>query len=227
MKAMILAAGRGKRMAPLTDHRPKPLIPLAGKPLIQHHVEKLVAAGFTEIVINHAYLGHMIEAFLSDGSQLGAKIVYSAEGEALETGGGILKALPLLGDNPFLLVNGDVWCDADYANLAVNLLPGDLAHLWLVNNPDHNPEGDFVLAQNRTSTKGIDDQQALTFSGLSVIHPKLFNDQKPGYFALAPLLKSAMAEGLVAGGLLASDWVDVGTPERLQALEQRLLMGDV
>lgn len=223
MKAMILAAGRGTRMAPLTDHCPKPLLPLAGKPLIQHHIEKLAAAGITELVINHAWLGQMLEQQLGDGRALGVHIQWSPESEALETGGGIANALPLLGDQPFLLVNGDVWTDWSYAGVPDMALGQDLAHLWLVDNPEHNPGGDFILQQGRV----LNPQQnphapRLTFSGLSLLHPQLFANTTPGAFPLAPLLRQAMDEQRVAGSELSGRWVDVGTPQRLQQLEQEL-----
>lgn len=222
MKAMILAAGRGQRMAPLTDHCPKPLLALAGKPLIEHHLEKLAAAGFREIVINYAYLGHMIEQALGDGHRWGLDIRYSAEAEALETAGGIRKALPLLGDDPFLLVNGDVWTNWSYCAASAVLQPGVLAHLWLVENPDHNPDGDFILDGSRVVDR-LPAQAGLTFSGLSVLDPALLKDYPQGRFALAPVLRSAMARGAVSGALLEADWVDVGTPQRLENLEQKLI----
>lgn len=224
MKAMILAAGRGTRMAPLTDHCPKPLLALAGKPLIQHHIEKLAAAGITELVINHAWLGHMLEQQLGDGRALGVHIQWSPEAEALETGGGIAKALPLLGSEPFLLVNGDVWTDWSYAGVRDMTLGNDLAYLWLVANPQHNPNGDFVLQQGRVLNPVQQPQSPrLTFSGLSILHPQLFRDSGPGAFPLAPLLRQAMDEQRVAGSELNCRWVDVGTPQRLQQLEQTLL----
>ena len=229
MKAMILAAGLGTRMRPLTDNCPKPLLPVAGKPLIVHHIEQLVKLGILDIVINHAYLGYMIEEALGDGSQFGCNIHYSAEQEALETGGGIYNALPLLMVNeaheqPFLLVNGDVWLDWDRIQLPQTI--NGLRHLWLVTNPDHNLAGDFVLA---ASNAVIDrDKQnpaadcAFTFSGISLINPELFKNSKAGAFPLAPLLRNAMAKGCVTGELYSGNWVDVGTPERLQQVETLL-----
>ncbi len=218
--AMILAAGRGERMRPLTDHTPKPLLPVACKPLIVWHIERLVAAGVEELVINHAHLGARIEAALGDGRQWGARIRYSPEGEgtALETGGGIQRALPLLGEQPFLVVNGDVWCDVGFASLG--LAGNDLAQLVLVDNPDHHPAGDFHLSSNgRVSVQGA---PRLTFSGIGVYHPALFRDCAPGAFPLAPLLRAAMATGQVSGVRHGGLWVDVGTPQRLAALDQRL-----
>lgn len=218
--AMILAAGRGERMRPLTDHTPKPLLQVGGKPLIVWHIERLAAAGIGELVINHAHLGGMIEQALGDGRQWGVRIRYSPEGEgrALETGGGIHHALPLLGEAPFLVVNGDVWTDIDYRSLA---LPTDaLAQLVLVNNPSHHPEGDFHLGDDGR----VDDLGAprLTFSGIGVYAPALFTDCEPGAFPLAPLLRGAMADGLVHGLRHAGRWVDVGTPARLAALDRWL-----
>ena len=231
MKAMILAAGLGSRMRPLTDHCPKPLLPVAGKPLIVHHIEQLVAKGITEIVINHAYLGHMIEEALGDGSQFGCTIHYSAESEALETGGGILNALPLIteqtkggeikSDAPFLLVNADVWLN--WGSIQLPTAIKGLCHLWLVNNPEHNPEGDFVLTDaNEVLDKHDHNESVFTFSGISLLKPSLFKSSKPGAFPLAPLLRDAMAQGLASGELYTGDWVDVGTPQRLQQVEQLL-----
>lgn len=225
MKAMILAAGRGTRMAPLTDNCPKPLIALAGKPLIVHHIEKLVAAGITDLVINHAYLGHMIEQYLGDGSQYGARIQYSPETEALETGGGIFNALPLLGNEPFLLVNGDVWTDWNYAEALALNLGQDLVHLWLVPNPPQHPNGDFGLAAGRVLNPHSQTQPitpTYTFSGLSLIHPHLFNNCSNGVFPLAPLLRTAMDAQRAGGAVISEHWVDVGTPERLAQLEAQL-----
>jgi MurNAc alpha-1-phosphate uridylyltransferase len=214
MKAMILAAGRGERMRPLTDSTPKPLLPVAGKPLIVHHIERLAKAGFREIVINHAWLGEMIEAQLGDGEQWGVAINYSAEVHALETGGGIFNALPLLGDAPFLVINGDIWCDVDLASL--DLLEKDLAHLVLVPNPEHNQQGDFYLHHRRLS-----DQQGekFTFSGIGIYEPRLFDGCGAGAFALAPLLRQAISQDRVSGELHSGQWIDVGTPERLEKLE--------
>ena len=215
MKAMILAAGRGERMRPLTDNTPKPLLPVAGKPLIVHHIERLAAAGIRQLVINHAHLGEMIEACLGNGSAWGVKIQYSPEETALETGGGIYRALPLLGEAPFLVLNGDVWCDFDLEHL--QLPQGMLAHLVLVPNPDHHPQGDFALHGERVSDGG---DERLTFSGIGVYHPRLFANCRPGAFPLAPLLRAAMAEAKVSGVCHRGLWVDVGTPERLSGIEE-------
>lgn len=224
MRAMILAAGRGERMRPLTDHYPKPLLAAGGKPLIVHHIERLRAAGITELVINHAHLGAQLEAALGDGSALGVHIAWSREGTALETAGGIRLALPLLGDQPFLVINGDVYCDADPAELGAAATrlgtQGDLAHLLLVPNPGHHPDGDFALAEGRVQEQG---SARVTFSGLGAYHPALFADLPAGESArLAPLLRSAMAAGRISGALHTGYWLDVGTPERLAELDRHL-----
>lgn len=213
MRAMILAAGRGERMRPLTDSLPKPLLPVAGKPLIVHHIERLARCGIRQLVINHAHLGEMIETCLGDGSAWGVEIQYSPEKKALETGGGILRALPLLGEAPFLVVNGDVWCDIDFSGL--HLADRMLAHLVLVSNPPHHPAGDFVLVGDRVE---VDQGSRLTFSGIGVYHPRLFAACQPGAFPLAPVLQAAMTRGLVSGEHHRGLWVDVGTPQRLAAL---------
>lgn len=214
MKAMILAAGRGERMRPLTDKLPKPLLPVTGKPLIVHHIERLAEAGFRELIINHAHLGEMIESELGDGSAWGVEIRYSPEAVALETGGGIYHALPMLGDEPFLVVNGDIWCDLNYSQLT--LKQGDMAHLVLVPNPEHHPQGDFHLQQGRVSQGG---ERRLTFSGIGVYHPRLFASCNPGPFPLAPLLRDAMQRGLVSGEYFPGVWMDIGTPQRLSQLQ--------
>lgn len=228
MKAMILAAGRGERMRPLTDHCPKPLLEAGGKPLIVWHIERLAAAGCRDLVINHAHLGAMIEAALGDGSRFGVRIRYSPEGSALETAGGIARALPLLGGAPFIVVNGDVFCDADFGALgraAAGLDgKGRLAHLLLVANPEHNPGGDFGLQADGL----VRDQggERLTFSGLGAYHPALFADLSPDAPAkLAPLLRTAMAHGQISGSRLDGRWVDVGTPQRLLDLDTSLRAG--
>jgi N-acetyl-alpha-D-muramate 1-phosphate uridylyltransferase len=220
MYVMILAAGRGERMRPLTDHTPKPLLQAGGKPLIVHHIERLAAAGLRDIVINHAHLGGQIEAALGNGSVFGVHIRYSPEGKALETGGGIFRALPLLGPDPFLVINGDVWTDVDLSGIAP--APGDLAHLVLVDNPPHHPKGDFALRNGRVLPDGQDCPPHLTFSGIGVYHPGLFDDCTPGAFPLAPLLRSAMARGLVGGTHHHGTWIDIGTPARLAELDRML-----
>src|SRR5487761_1969012 len=242
MKAMILAAGRGERMRPLTDHTPKPLLEAGGKPLIVWHIERLVQCGITELVINHAHLGAQIEQRLGDGSQFGARIQYSPETIALETAGGIANALPLLyaprpsgeglGERAiFAVINGDIFCDYDFSRLhelaATLKSGGDLAHLVLVDNPVQHPDGDFLLAANRVipdscplpATRCI----RLTFSGIGLYHPDLFSPVSRGSAAaLAPLLRAQIARGKISGEHHAGIWMDVGTPQRLQALDEQL-----
>lgn len=220
MKAMILAAGRGERMRPLTDHTPKPLLSVGGQPLIAWHIQKLAAAGFADIVINHAWLGEQIEAALGDGSRFGVRIAYSREGAALETAGGIATALPLLGAAPFVVVNGDVLTDIDFACLRPTLAALDgraqLAHLLLVANPAHHPAGDFGLLPDGQLSANAADGIGLTFSGIGLYHPALFAAIPPQQPAkLAPLLRSAMAAGQVSGARHHGLWLDVGTVERL------------
>ena len=214
MKAMILAAGKGERLRPLTLHTPKPLVRAGGVPLIEYHLRALAAAGFTEIVINHAWLGQQIEDHLGDGAQFGVSIRYSAEGEPLETGGGIYQALPLLGVEPFVVVNGDIWTEYDFTRLRRPL--EGLAHLVLVDNPAHHPTGDFALQGSQVSEAG---EPRLTYSGISVLHPALFAGSTAGAFKLAPLLRDAMAAGKVSGEHFGGRWVDVGTHERLAEVE--------
>jgi MurNAc alpha-1-phosphate uridylyltransferase len=218
MRAMILAAGRGERMRPLTDTCPKPLLKVGAKCLIEYHIQNLVAAGFTDIVINHAYLGEQIERTLGTGQQYGAQLYYSPEATALETGGGIFNALPLLGNSPFLVVNGDVWCDYPFNKIADSLT--GLAHLILINNPEHNLKGDFHLKYNKVYSKGT---PCLTFSGIGVYHPDLFMNCTAGRFSLVPLLIKAMEMAKVTGEHYQGEWLDIGTPQRLEELNQRLL----
>lgn len=219
MKAMILAAGKGERMRPLTLHTPKPLVRAGGVPLIEYHLNALREAGFHDLVINHAWLGQQIEDWLGDGQRFGLNIRYSPEGEPLETGGGIFRALPLLGDEPFVVVNGDIWTDYDFASLRRPLT--GLAHLVLIDNPAHHPTGDFSLVDGQV----LDDDSAghrLTYSGIAILHPELFAGCEAGAFKLAPLLRDAMREGQVTGEHFSGRWVDVGTHERLAELEQLL-----
>lgn len=216
MKAMILAAGKGERMRPLTLTTPKPLVRAGGVPLIEYHLGALAAAGFTEIVINHAWLGQQIEDYLGDGSRYGVSIQYSAEGEPLETGGGIFRALPLLGDEAFVVVNGDIWTDYDFSVLHQPIV--GLAHLVLADNPAHHPSGDFTLVDGHVQD-GRPDASTLTYSGIAVLHPQLFDGCSAGAFKLAPLLRKAMADGQVTGERLNGQWVDVGTHERLAEVE--------
>ncbi len=229
MKAMILAAGLGTRMRPLTLELPKPLLCVADKPLIVWHIEALKRAGIHEIVINCAWLAEKLMQALGDGSQFGVKIHWSVESEALETAGGIINALPLLGEAPFLLINGDVWTRFDYAQLCKHKLGTDLAHLMLVENPPQHPDGDFILASQRVyapqdNNVALAQQgaQQLTFAGISVLSPKLFANLEHGKRPLAPLLRQAMQLGQVSGAQLTEAWVDVGTPERLFDLDQHI-----
>ncbi|MFM5616093.1 N-acetylmuramate alpha-1-phosphate uridylyltransferase MurU [Aeromonas veronii] len=217
MKAMILAAGRGERMRPLTDLLPKPLLAVGGKPLIVHHIEKLKAAGVTELVINHAWLGHKLVESIGDGRALGVTIQWSAEESALETAGGIVQALPLLGSEPFLVINGDTWLDLDYHTLVSQPLGDDLAHLWLVPNPPQHPSGDFALQEGR-----VVDTPAFTFSGVGLYDPAAFAGLAGGARKLAPLLRDWMAQGRVGGSLLAGEWRDIGTVDRLRELDDQL-----
>lgn len=218
MKAMVLAAGRGERMRPLTDRLPKALLPVGGRPLVEWHIEKLARAGVRDIVVNHAHLGEQIERCLGDGSRFGVALRYSREGEALETAGGIALALPLLGEAPFLVVNADVYSDFHFALLARAAQP--LSHgaacacLVLVDNPEHHPGGDFALEGGRVA---VDGTSRLTYSGIGVYTPRLFSGIAPGTrAALGPLLKAAVARGEVAGMHHRGLWLDVGTPERLR-----------
>jgi len=215
MKAMILAAGRGERLRPITDRIPKPLVQVKGKSLIQHHVEALVSAGFTELVVNHAWFGEKIEEALGDGSRFGASIQYSAEGTALETGGGIHRALPLLGEHPFLVVNGDVFTDYPFARLMNKT--DKLAHLVLVRNPPQHPKGDFGLLGDRLVRAGSDLH---TFSGIAVYSPIFFKDCQPGKFSIAPMLYDAIDREQITGEIYDGIWEDVGTVERLEKLNE-------
>ena len=222
---MILAAGRGERMRPLTDHTPKPLLPVAGKPLIVWHLERLAAAGFQEVVINHAHLGQQIEAALGNGSAFGLSIVYSPESAgALETAGGIANALPLLGDDPFLVINGDIYCTWNFAQACSALNANDLAHLVMVANPKHHPNGDFVLDDGRlTASLTTPHSSRLTYSGIGVYRPELFSNVERGARAkLLPLLLTAMTTGKISGEWHTGRWEDVGTPQRLAQLDIEL-----
>ncbi|MDE2309418.1 MAG: nucleotidyltransferase family protein [Betaproteobacteria bacterium] len=224
MMAMLLAAGRGERMRPLTDHTPKPLLHAGGKPLIVWHIERLAHAGITGLIINHAHLGAQIENTLGDGSRYGTHIRYSPEHpSALETAGGIAHALHLLGSEPFAVINSDIYCDYDFAHLPARAAAlhasGDVAHLVLVNNPVHHPTGDFGLQQGRVT----DSTPKLTFSGIGIYQPALFAGIVRGTAApLAPLLRAQIAQGKVSGEHYRGCWVDIGTPQRLEELDKRL-----
>lgn len=218
MKAMVLAAGRGDRMRPLTDRIPKPLLPVGGEPLVAHHLKALAAAGCREVVMNCSWLADQLREALGDGRAWGVAIEYSAEPwPPLDTGGGIFAALPLLGPEPFLLLNGDVWCDLSPAALQ---LPADmLGHLMLVPNPAHNPQGDFGLVDGRIDPEATPRH---TYGGMAVLTPELFAGCRPGRFPLAPILASAARRGRISGMLHGGAWIDVGTPERLYALQAKL-----
>jgi MurNAc alpha-1-phosphate uridylyltransferase len=228
MKALIFAAGKGERMRPLTEHTPKPLLPVRGKPLIVWHLEKLAARGVDEVVVNTSWLADRFEPALGNGRRWGLRLHYSHEGpEPLETGGGMLQALARLGPAPFIAVNGDIWCDYDFARLPQE--PAGLAHLVLVDNPGHHPLGDFALdGSGRVRDVG---NPRLTFSGIGVYRPALLEnwracigdtpgtEMQPPRFKLAPLLRAAMSAGAVNGEHHRGAWTDVGTPERLAALD--------
>ena len=220
MKAFILAAGRGERMRPLTDHTPKPLLVAGGKPLIVWHLERLAAAGFREVVINHAHLGAQIEQALGDGARWGLQIRYSPEPPgALETAGGIASALPLLGDQPFMVVNGDVYCDFDFGRFSGSTGTG--AHLVMVANPAHHAAGDFSLEGERVIY--ANGEQTLTYAGIGIFSPSFFAGVQPGtVMKLRPLLDAAIAAGTLTGERFAGRWVDVGTPQRLAELDAEL-----
>ena len=232
MKALIFAAGLGERMRPLTDHTPKPLLQVGGKPLIVWHLQKLAAMGITDVVINTSWLAEQFPATLGDGADFGLRLHYSFEGATpLETGGGMWNAMSILGDAPFLAVNGDIWCDVDFTQLPRT--PEGLTHLVMVDNPAHNPKGDFALDDD--GQLHADGETRLTFSGIGVYRPQLLDDwrtvigdtpgaaQMPPRFQLAPLLRAAMARSLASGVHHRGEWTDVGTPQRLAELDARLM----
>ncbi|MEA5667438.1 nucleotidyltransferase family protein [Stenotrophomonas sp. MH1] len=232
MKALIFAAGLGERMRPLTDHTPKPLLPVAGTPLIEWHLQRLAALGINEVVINTSWLAEQFPRQLGDGSRWGLRLHFSYEGPTpLETGGGMCNALPLLGDAPFIAVNGDIWSDFDFARLPSTL--DGLAHLVMVDNPAHHPRGDFILGPDG-QLRDDGDAVRLTFSGIGLYRPALLQDwravigdgernaETPPRFKLAPLLRAAMAKGAISGQRHAGAWTDVGTPQRLRQLDAEL-----
>ena len=220
MKAMILAAGRGERLRPLTDSIPKPLVRVGGYALIEWHIHRLVKAQVTQIVINLSYLGEQIQNYLGTGERYGAELVYSLEPEpALETAGGIIQALAALGKDPFIVINSDIWTDYSFSKLTQSATSqSSLAHLVMVNNPQHNPEGDFILADGKLSENG--NHAPLTFSGIGMYRPEFFSNCKPGRAPLAPLLKQQMSVGQVSGEHYKGQWYDIGTLERLEAIQK-------
>jgi len=223
LKGMILCAGRGERMRPLTDTTPKSLLCAKDKPLIQYHLERFAAVGVNEVVINYAHLGEQIRDFCGDGSAFGVSIVYSPERSALETGGGILKALPHFGSDPFIVVNADVWTDFPFSTLLK--CPNGKAHLVLVANPPEHPEGDFCLPSGVDEGQIVsqcDNQDKYTFSGISLLSASLFENCKNSRFPLGPLLRVAISEGAVTGEYYEGVWFDVGTPDRLNAVQNYL-----
>jgi MurNAc alpha-1-phosphate uridylyltransferase len=232
IKAMILAAGRGKRLRPLTDKIPKPLVSVHGKPLIEYHLEKLQCAGVKEVVINHAWLGEQIERALGNGDKWGLEIHYSAEPEGgLETAGGIINVLDYFANEPFIVVNGDVYSDFDYEHLISrasnlkNINEQLLAHLILVPNPEHNPEGDFSLMDVKAKDSRVMVDGEFTFAGISLLHPALFDGYDAQFLSLAPILREAMNQQQVTGELFKGYWSDVGTLERLAQTEAQLATG--
>ena len=215
MKAMILCAGRGERLRPLTDETPKPLLEVRGMPVIVRLIRELARGGFRDIVINLAHLGDAIRASIGDGARLGVCVRYSPEREALDTAGGIANALPLLSDGPFAVVNGDIFCDFDFARLARHLLGAHLAHLVFVSNPPHHPQGDFALEDVHARDHG---SPRWTFAGIGLYRAELFRDVTPGTRAkLAPLLRAAMRDGRVTAEIHGGEWHDIGSPDRLAA----------
>ncbi len=224
---MILAAGFGERMLPLTGHTPKPLLQVAGTPLIEYHLRGLAGAGFAQVVINISHLGRQIEAYCGDGSRWGLEITYSPEEQPLETAGGIQRALPLLGAQPFLVVNGDVWIDYPFQRLGRwQLKPWETAHLVMVDNPPQHPLGDFCLDAEGRVTYRPAERIGYTYAGLGVFAPAFFAHMEPGKLALRPLLDAAIAEGCLGGEHFRGDWEDVGTPQRLTELDARISAAD-
>lgn len=220
---MILAAGRGERMRPLTDTLPKPLLTVNDKPLIEYHIEKLSQLPITDIVINQAWLGHLLPQHVGYGGRWNVKIHYSNEGDnALETAGGIKKALSLIDEDYLLVVNGDVWTDFDFSTLPKQLPQGILAHLILVDNPAHNPNGDFALSSSGLLANG---SEQFTFSGIAVYHRQFFDNIEEGVNELGPLIRQQMTEETVSGEIYSGKWFDIGTPQRLEQLDVQLRVG--
>jgi MurNAc alpha-1-phosphate uridylyltransferase len=230
MHVMLLAAGKGTRMRELTHLTPKPLLRAGGRSLIEHQILKLRACGFTDLVINHAWLGAQLEAALGDGSALGVRIAWSREGEPLETAGGIAHALPLLGDEPFMVVNADIWTDFDFSRLRNALDAQDQTHLVLVDNPPQHPGGDFGLTtQGRLTARPAASEpvvaKSYTYSGIGVFRPALFRDLPRPVYPLLPILEQCIKAGRASARLHAGQWSDIGTPERLAALDAQLAAG--
>lgn len=223
MKAMILSAGLGERMRPLTDHTPKPLLVVGGLPLIEHHIRRLAAAGVRDLVINVSHLAEQIMAYCGDGKRWGVSIEYSQEEAPLETAGGIVAALPLLGVAPFLVVNGDIWTDYPFERLAMyEMSPDECAHLIMVENPPQHPAGDFALDDDARIRVLVPGAMGWTYSGVGKYTPDFFAATPPGKMPLRPLLDTAIGQGRLGGQSYRGQWQDVGTPERLQALDRAL-----
>ncbi|QFU74485.1 nucleotidyltransferase family protein [Halioglobus maricola] len=226
MKAMILAAGFGERMRPLTEHTPKPLLQVAGVPLMEYHLRRLAAAGCNEIVVNVSHLADQIETYFGDGDRWGVNIAYSHEDEPLETAGGIQRALPLLGDEAFLVVNGDVWIDYPFEQLIdYQLKPWEQAHLVMVDNPPQHPLGDFCLDVEGRVSERPEPLAGYTYAGLAMFSPVFFAHLRPGKLALRPLLDQAIADGSLGAQYYGGEWADVGTPERLKELDKQVSSG--
>ncbi|RUO58911.1 mannose-1-phosphate guanylyltransferase [Pseudidiomarina marina] len=223
MRAMILAAGRGERMRPLTDTTPKPLLRVRGKPLIEYHLEKLAAQGIKQVVINHAWLGEQLVQALGNGKQFGLEILFSPEPEGgLETAGGIIRALPMLGDEPFWVINGDIFTTLDFSALPRELPAGIVAHLLLANNPPHNAHGDFAV-QSGMLQAATGSKQTYTYTGMGLFSPQLFSDYQSGseqFIRLRPLLDSGIENEQIAASIISAEWTDVGTPKRLAQLQE-------
>ena len=223
MRAMILAAGRGERMRPLTDTTPKPLLRVRGKPLIEYHLEKLAAQGIKQVVINHAWLGEQLVQALGNGKQFGLEILFSPEPEGgLETAGGIIRALPMLGDEPFWVINGDIFTTLDFSALPRELPAGIVAHLLLANNPPHNAQGDFAV-QSGMLQAATESTQTYTYTGMGLFSPQLFSDYQSGsgqFIRLRPLLDSGIENEQIAASIISAEWTDVGTPKRLAQLQE-------
>lgn len=220
MRAMILAAGRGQRMRPLTDNQPKPLLSVANKPLLAYHLDKLAHAGVREVVINHAWQGEQIEAYVGDGSDWGLQVSFSPEPEGgLETAGGVIQALPLLGDEPFWVINGDIWTNWDYNELPTTLPDEQLAHLLMVENPPHNSAGDFGVNEGRLVAN---NQESKTFAGIGLYRKELLEPYPQGKRPLKPFFEKGISEGKILASVMDGLWTDVGTPERLEQLNQQV-----